>query len=42
MIESRAVYLRPYFDPHALPVEGQWIVFVIFAVMLVAGLATVG
>ncbi len=33
--------LRPYFDAHTLPVEGQWVVFGIFAVLLVAGLATV-
>lgn len=36
----RIAYLRPYFDPRTLPVEGQWTVFVIFAVLLVAGLAT--
>jgi len=38
----RVAYLRPYFDPRALPVESQWPVFAIFAVLLVAGLATVG
>jgi hypothetical protein len=38
----RIAYLRPYFDPRTLPVEGQWTVFVIFAVLLVAGIATVG
>ena len=38
----RIAYLRPYFDPHTLPVEGQWTVFAIFAVLLVAGIATVG
>jgi hypothetical protein len=38
----RIDYLRPYFDPRALPVEGQWTVFVIFAVLLVAGIATLG
>jgi hypothetical protein len=34
--------LRPHFDAHTLPVEGQWVVFGIFAILLVAGLATVG
>lgn len=38
----RVAYLRPYFDPHALPVRGQWVVFSIFVVLLLAGLATVG
>ncbi|MBZ5513588.1 MAG: hypothetical protein LAN62_01835 [Acidobacteriia bacterium] len=38
----RIAYLRPYFDPRTLPVEGQWTVFVIFAVLLVAGILTVG
>jgi len=38
----RLAHLRPYFDIHSLPVEGQWVVFVIFAVLLVAGLGTVG
>lgn len=38
----RVAYLRPYFDPRALPVEGQWVVFTLFALLLVAGLATVG
>jgi len=38
----RLAYLRPYFDPHSLPVKGQWIVFSIFVVLLLAGLATVG
>lgn len=37
----RTAYLKPYFDPRALPVEGQWVVFVIFAVLLVAGIGTV-
>ncbi len=37
----RVAYLRPYFDPRTLPVQGQWIVFVLFALLLVAGLATV-
>jgi hypothetical protein len=38
----RIAYLRPYFDPHSLPVEGQWTVFAIFAVLLVVGIATLG
>jgi membrane associated rhomboid family serine protease len=38
----RIAYLRPYFDPHVLPVRGQWAVFSIFVVLLLAGLATVG
>jgi len=38
----RVAYLRPYFDPHVLPVQGQWAVFSIFVVLLLAGLATVG
>ena len=38
----RVAYLRPYFDPHLLPVRGQWAVFSIFVVLLLAGLATVG
>lgn len=38
----RLARLRPYFDPRALPVEGQWVLLMIFAVLLVAGLATVG
>jgi hypothetical protein len=33
--------LRPYFDPHALPVQGQWVVFTIFVVLLLSGLATI-
>ncbi len=37
----RMAHLRPYFDPRTLRVEGQWGVFVLFAVLLVAGLATV-
>jgi len=37
----RAAYLRPYFDPRALPVEEQWFVFELFALLLVGGLATV-
>ena len=38
----RVAYLRPYFDPHKLPVQGQWGVFALFAILLVAGLATLG
>lgn len=38
----RVAALRPYFDPRALPVEGQWVVFGLFALLLVGGLATVG
>jgi hypothetical protein len=38
----RIDYLRPHFDPQALSVEGQWWVFAIFAVLLVAGIATLG
>lgn len=38
----RLEHLRPYFDAHALPIQGQWTVFAIFAALLVAGLATVG
>ncbi len=38
----RVAYLRPYFDPNSLPVRGQWVVFFIFVVLLLAGLATVG
>jgi len=38
----RQAYLRPYFDPHSLLVQGQWGVFSIFVVLLLAGLATVG
>jgi len=38
----RRAYLRPYFDPHSQPVQGQWVVFSIFVVLLLAGLATVG
>jgi hypothetical protein len=37
----RVAYLRPYFDPRTLPVEGQWFVFGLFALLLVGGLATV-
>jgi hypothetical protein len=38
----RRASLRPYFDPHLLPVRGQWVVFSMFVVLLLAGLATVG
>ena len=38
----RTAYLRSYFDPHSLPVRGQWVVFSVFVVLLLAGLATVG
>jgi hypothetical protein len=38
----RIASLRPYFDPHLLPVQGQWVVFSIFVLLLLAGLATVG
>jgi hypothetical protein len=38
----RLAYLRPYFDAHSLPVQGQWVVFSIFVALLLAGLATVG
>jgi len=38
----RSASLRPYFDPHSLPVQGQWEVFCIFVVLLLAGLGTVG
>jgi len=38
----RQAYLQPYFDPHSLSVQGQWAVFSIFVVLLLAGLATVG
>ena len=38
----RVAYLGPYFNPSDLPVQGQWPVFVLFVVLLLAGLATVG
>ena len=38
----RVAHLRPYFDPRSLPVQGQWVVFCIFVVLLLAGLGTVG
>jgi len=37
----RVAYLQPYFDPSSLPVHGQWVVFGLFAVLLLAGIATV-
>ena len=37
----RNAYLQPYFDPQRLPVQGQWGVFALFAVLLVAGIGTV-
>jgi hypothetical protein len=37
----RTAYLQPHFDPRALAVEGQWVVFGIFAVLLLVGIATV-
>ncbi|MFB3923859.1 MAG: hypothetical protein ACE145_19215 [Terriglobia bacterium] len=39
---ARIARLQPYFDPHTLPVEGQWIVFSIFVVVLLAGIGTLG
>jgi membrane associated rhomboid family serine protease len=38
----RQAYLRPYFDPNSLSIQGQWAVFSIFVALLLAGLATVG
>jgi hypothetical protein len=37
----RVAYLQPYFDPGSEPVRGQWVVFTLFALLLVAGIATV-
>jgi hypothetical protein len=37
----RNAFLGPYFDPQSLAVRGQWAVFSIFVVLLLAGLATV-
>jgi hypothetical protein len=37
----RVAYLEPYFDPHTLPVHGQWVVFSLFVILLIAGIATV-
>ena len=38
----RRAYLRPYFDPTLQPVDGQWVMFSIFVLLLLAGLVTVG
>lgn len=38
----RAAYLDPHFNPGTLPVSGQWVVFALFAVLLLAGLGTIG
>jgi hypothetical protein len=38
----RLMNLQSSFDIHALPVQGQWAVFIIFALLLIAGLMTVG
>jgi hypothetical protein len=38
----RLAYLRPYFDPRALPVHGQWVVFALFVVLLLAGGGVLG
>ena len=38
----RSAFLSPYFDPHSLLVQGQWVVFCIFVALLLVGLATVG
>jgi hypothetical protein len=37
----RRAYLNPYFDPRTLPVESQWVVFGLFVLLLVVGLAIV-
>jgi hypothetical protein len=37
----RVAYLEPYFDPGSEPVRGQWVVFTLFVLLLVAGIATV-
>jgi hypothetical protein len=39
---ARVAYLGPYFDPRTLPVQGQWPVFVLFVILFLVGLATVG
>jgi hypothetical protein len=39
---ARLARLQLYFDPHALPVQGQWVVFALFVALLLAGLYTVG
>ncbi|MCS6949381.1 MAG: hypothetical protein RMM06_00485 [Armatimonadota bacterium] len=38
----RQMYLQPHIDVNTIPVNPQWGVFIIFAVLLVIGLATVG
>jgi len=38
----RGMYLSPHLDVNAIPVNPQWVVFVIFVVLLVAGLGVVG
>jgi hypothetical protein len=38
----RVAYLRPYFDPHTFPLQGQWGVFALFVILLVSGLAVLG
>jgi hypothetical protein len=38
----RTATLGSYFDPHSLAVRSQWVVFSIFVVILLAGLAIVG
>lgn len=38
----RQMYLAPHLDVNAIPVNPQWVVFVIFAILLVIGLAIVG
>lgn len=44
MAVIRHLFRLAYLDPHfeALPVQGQWVVFAIFVVLLLAGLATIG
>lgn len=37
----RVAYLEPYFDPGSEAVRGQWVVFTLFALLLVGGIATV-
>lgn len=38
----RQMYLQPHLDVNAIPVNPQWGMFIIFAVLLVIGLAVVG
>lgn len=38
----RQMYLQPHLDVHTIPVQPQWGMFIIFAVLLVAGLVVVG